>query len=287
MYFRTKILQFCLFRSTCFLCSCGRLKVTSKRNSWTTYVTPISLKKAKRTRTQGLCIILGKSTKSRRRKEEAVQIHTTLSTNRQILTERMQASKPPPLQPAPAAPVPAPTPLPQLQRQQQQQQRQPTPQQQIMQPAPVPAPVPGPAPGPIPMQHTQYAPQPQNHVQGTTYQAQPQQQQQQQQQQMGMVGTQGSAPLAPQPMAPAPGQPQQQQQVMQGGVPPSQQQQQQQQYHHQQQQPQQAVQQQQGFTQGLNGGWQSDQDYNERRKMIAKMYVCYRQRDFRLEERSF
>jgi hypothetical protein len=23
--------------------------------------------------------------------------------------------------------------------------------------------------------------------------------------------------------------------------------------------------------QGLNGGWQSDQDYNERRKMIAKM----------------
>jgi len=24
-------------------------------------------------------------------------------------------------------------------------------------------------------------------------------------------------------------------------------------------------------SQGLNGGWQSDQDYNERRKMIAKM----------------
>ena len=25
--------------------------------------------------------------------------------------------------------------------------------------------------------------------------------------------------------------------------------------------------------QGLNGGWQSDKDVNERRKMIAKMYV--------------
>lgn len=35
-----------------------------------------------------------------------------------------------------------------------------------------------------------------------------------------------------------------------------------------QQQPQQG----QSFPhQGLNGGWQSDQDYNERRKMIAKM----------------
>jgi hypothetical protein len=45
--------------------------------------------------------------------------------------------------------------------------------------------------------------------------------------------------------------------------------------HQQQQQQQQQLQQQvQSFPhQGLNGGWQSDQDYNERRKMIAKMYV--------------
>ena len=108
----------------------------------------------------------------------------------------------------------------------------PPPQQQMMAAAP---PNPGPAPGQIPMQHTQYAPPQQGtqHVQGATYPPQHQQQ--------------------------PPPQPHQQQQY-----------QQQPQQHHQQPPPQQ---QQPVYPQhqGLNGGWQSDKDYNERRKMIAKM----------------
>ena len=91
---------------------------------------------------------------------------------------------------------------------------------------------------------------------------------------------------APPNPGPAPGQiqmqhtqyapPQQGTQHVQGTTYPPQQQQQQfqpQQYQQQQQQPppQQQQQQFQPQHQGLNGGWQSDKDYNERRKMIAKM----------------
>jgi len=111
------------------------------------------------------------------------------------------------------------------------------------------------------MQHTQYAPQQQNHVQGTTYQPQQQQQQQQQPQQQQQQQHQqyASAPAAPGSMP----QQQQTQQVAQ--------------------QPVVAPQQQQQTTtiyanQGLNGGWQSDQDYNERRKMIAKIVHLLKQR---------
>lgn len=106
------------------------------------------------------------------------------------------------------------------------------PQQQMMSAAPVAA-----APGSIPMQHTQYAPQQQQgHVQGTTYQAAPQQQQQQYVSAPGLqVGTIPQQQVG-QPVAAPVAQPPQQ-------------------YPHT----------------GLNGGWQSDQDYNERRKMIAKM----------------
>ena len=116
----------------------------------------------------------------------------------------------------------------------------------------VPAP---PAPAPLPIQHTQYAPQQQNHVQGTTYQPQPQPQQQQTQQQQQQTQPQQhqyvSAPVAPGTM-----QQQQTQQVQQQpAVAPAPPQQAASLYSHQ----------------GLNGGWQSDQDYNERRKMIAKM----------------
>ena len=133
-----------------------------------------------------------------------------------------QAPPPPQMHPVPSAPAP-----------------QAAPQQQMMSAAPV---VGAPVPPSIPMQHTQYAPQQQNHVQGTTYQA-PQQQQQQ------YVG----APTVQVGVIP------QQQQVAQPVAAPVAQVQPQQQagqiYPHQ----------------GLNGGWQSDQDYNERRKMIAKM----------------
>ena len=111
---------------------------------------------------------------------------------------------------------------------------QAAPQQPMMPAAPVAA--------PIPMQHTQYAPQQQNNVQGTTFQPQ----QQQQQRYVGAPGTQVGA------------MPQQQQPVTQQVAAPVAQPQRQQTtqiYPHQ----------------GLNGGWQSDQDYNERRKMIAKM----------------
>jgi len=132
-----------------------------------------------------------------------------------------QAPPPPQMHAVPAAPAP-----------------QGATQQQMMPAGPVAA---APVPTSIPMQHTQYAPQQQNHVQGTTYQAP-----QQQQYVAAPAGQVGALP--------------QQQQVAQPvGAPIAQAQPQQQQagqmYPHQ----------------GLNGGWQSDQDYNERRKMIAKM----------------
>ena len=127
---------------------------------------------------------------------------------------------PPQMLPVPTAPAP-----------------QGAPQQQKISAAPVVA-----ASGPpsIPMQHTQYAPQQQSHVQGTTYQAAPQQQQQY-----------VSAPAVQVGAIP------QQQQVAQPAAAPA-------------AQPQQQAGQMYPHT-GLNGGWQSDQDYNERRKMIAKM----------------
>eukprot|EP00536_Pseudo-nitzschia_multiseries_P016034 jgi/Psemu1/247266/estExt_Genewise1.C_10040019 len=108
------------------------------------------------------------------------------------------------------------------------------------------APVAAPVPNSIPMQHTQYAPQQQNNVQGTTYQPAQQQQQRYVGAPAAPVGamSQQQQPVAQPvgaPVAPAPGQPQQQQAA--------------QIYPHQ----------------GLNGGWQSDQDYSERRKMIAKI----------------
>jgi hypothetical protein len=131
-----------------------------------------------------------------------------------------QAPPPPQMHPVPSASAP-----------------QAGPQQQMMPAAPVTA---GPAPPSIPMQHTQYAPQQLNHVQGTTYQAP-------QQQYVGgpavQVGTIPHQQQVGQPVAAPVAQAQPQQQ--QAG----------QMYPHQ----------------GLNGGWQSDQDYNERRKMIAKM----------------
>jgi hypothetical protein len=98
---------------------------------------------------------------------------------------------------------------------------------------PAAPPNPGPAPGQIPMQHAQYAPPQQGH------------------QQQHVQGT----TYPPQQQQQAPQHPQQ---------------------HHHQPPPQQQQQHQQPMYpqhQGLNGGWQSDQDYNERRKMIAKMYV--------------
>merc|ERR1712238_57807 len=115
------------------------------------------------------------------------------------------------------------------------------------------------------MQHTQYAPQQQNHVQGTTYQPQQQQQQQQPQPQQQQPQQQQyvSAPVAPGSISQQ--QPTQQvaQQPIVAPVAPQQQQQQTTTiYPHQ----------------GLNGGWQSDQDYNERRKMIAKIVHLLKQR---------
>lgn len=117
----------------------------------------------------------------------------------------------------------------------------------------VPAP---PAPAPLPIQHTQYAPQQQNHVQGTTYQPQPQPQQQQTQQQQQQQTQPQQHQFVSAPVAPGTMQQQQTQQVQQQpAVAPAPPQQAASLYSHQ----------------GLNGGWQSDQDYNERRKMIAKM----------------
>lgn len=128
-------------------------------------------------------------------------------------------------------------------------------QQPLMQSAPAGAPQPQqvmPAPPGAPvMHHMQYNSQ--QHMQQNPYQ------QQQQQQQM-----------------------QQQQQQMQQQQYPQQQQQQQQVQNSNLQQPQHqapagqhtanAPGQSQHFPQqGLNGGWQSDQDYSERRAMIAKM----------------
>ena len=135
----------------------------------------------------------------------------------------MQTPQPPPppqMHPVQAAPAP-----------------QAAPQQQTMAAAPVAS---APVPPSIPMQHTQYAPQQQNQVQGTTYQAP------QQQQYVGAPAVQvGAIP---------------QQQVTQPVAPPV-----------SQAQPQQQQAGQMYPHQGLNGGWQSDQDYDERRTMIAKM----------------
>eukprot|EP00934_Nitzschia_sp_Nitz4_P007641 Nitzschia sp. Nitz4//scaffold168_size48592//5476//10477//NITZ4_007045-RA/size48592-snap-gene-0.3-mRNA-1//-1//CDS//3329538306//7631//frame0 len=94
---------------------------------------------------------------------------------------------------------------------------------------------------------------------------------------------QSGAPASQQGMqAPGPGPSMQHMQYQ----PPSQQQQQQQQQQYQQPQhqapaaqPSQQQQQQQQYPhQGLNGGWQSDQDYDERRKMIAKIVQLLKQR---------
>eukprot|EP00980_Cylindrotheca_fusiformis_P006205 scaffold1327_cov124-Cylindrotheca_fusiformis.AAC.9 len=98
-----------------------------------------------------------------------------------------------------------------------------------------------PAPGPPNVQHTQYAPPPQ------------------QQQQQQPSGYQPQPQHPPPAMPQQPGRPQVQAPTSQRAPAP--------------QQPGHHV-----PHQGLNGGWQSDQDYQERRKMIAKIVHLLKQR---------